>query len=215
MNWKEFLTNKKKQKELIVTIPLLATILFIFPQFLQYIETRPGVVLPDPILALFNPIDLTWLTFGLIYLSIVITVFSLAKKPEKLIFAVQCYALLVLFRLVVMYLLPLEAPAKLLPLNDPFVQIFGTGEILTKDLFFSGHTATLFLLSLIIEKRSFKILFLSSTILVGTAVLLQHVHYTVDVIAAPFFAYTSYKIINWLKNKIYFDSTKNKSLFDK
>lgn len=205
MNWKDFLTDKKKQKEFIVTIPIIAAILIIFPQFLQYVESRPGVVLPDPILALFNPIDLTWLTFGLIYLSIVITAFSLTKKPEKLLFALQCYVLMVLFRLIVMYLLPLEAPAKMLPLNDPFVQLFGTGKILTKDLFFSGHTATLFLLFLIIEKRFIKILFLTSTILVGIAVLLQHVHYSIDVAVAPFFAYTSYRIVTVVRIKMYND----------
>ena len=206
MNWKEFLTDKKKQKELIISIPFLAAILIIFPQFLQFVEARQGVVLPDPVLALFNPIDLTWLTFGLIYLSILLTIFTLAKKPERLLFAFQCYGLMVFFRLIVMYLLPLEPPAKLLPLNDPLIQLMGTGEILTKDLFFSGHTATLFLLFLIMEKRITKILFLTSTILVGIAVILQHVHYLVDVAAAPFFAYTSYKIIDGLKNKLYSNS---------
>jgi len=203
MNWKEFFTDKKKQKELIISIPFLAAILIIFPQFLQFVEARQGVVFTDPILVLFNPIDLTWLTFGLIYLSIIITIFSLAKKPERLLFTLQCYGLMVFFRLIVMYLLPLEAPATLISLNDPFVQLLGTGEILTKDLFFSGHTATLFLLFLIMEKRVIKIIFIASTILVGIAVMLQHVHYVVDVAVAPFFAYTSYKIIDGLKNKLY------------
>jgi len=206
MNWKVFLTDKKKQKELIVTILFLVAILIIFPLFLQFVETRPGVVFTDPLLALFNPIDLTWLTFGLIYLSIVITLFSLVNKPETLLFGFQCYGLMVLFRLILMYLLPLEPPVKLIPLNDPFVQLLGTGEILTKDLFFSGHTATLFLLFLIMEKRVFKIILLTSTIIVGITVLLQHVHYTVDVAVAPFVAYTSYKIIDGLKNKLYNNS---------
>jgi len=203
MNWKEFLTDKKKLRELIISIPFLAAILIIFPQFLQFVEARQGVVFTDPILVLFNPIDLTWLTFGLIYLSIIITIFSLAKKPERLLFTLQCYGLMVFFRLIVMYLLPLEAPATLISLNDPFVQLLGTGEILTKDLFFSGHTATLFLLFLIMERRVIKIIFIASTILVGIAVMLQHVHYVVDVAVAPFFAYTSYKIIDGLKNKLY------------
>jgi len=203
MNWKDFLTDKKKQKELIISIPFIAAILIIFPQFLQFVEARQGVVFTDPILELFNPIDLTLLTFGLIYLSIIITIFSLAKKPERLLFGFQCYGLMVFFRLIVMYLLPLEAPVTLIPLNDPFVQLLGTGQILTKDLFFSGHTATLFLLFLIMGKRVIKIVFLTSTILVGIAVILQHVHYVVDVAVAPFFAYTSYKIIYVLKYKLY------------
>lgn len=203
MNWKKFLSDKKKQKEIIISIPFIAAILITFPQFLQFVEVRQGVVFTDPILVLFNPIDLTWFTFGLIYLSIVITIFSFAKKPAMILFTLQCYGLMVFFRLIVMYLLPLEAPATLIPLNDPFVQLLGTGEILTKDLFFSGHTATLFLLFLITEKRVIKIIFLSSTILVGIAVMLQHVHYVVDVAVAPFFAYTSYKIIDELKKKLY------------
>jgi len=206
MNWKDFLTDKKKQKELIISIPFIAAILIIFPQFLQFVEARQGVVFTDPILELFNPIDLTWPTFGLIYLSIIITIFSLAKKPERLLFGFQCYGLMVFFRLIVMYLLPLEAPVTLIPLNDPFVQLLGTGQILTKDLFFSGHTATLFLLFLIMGKRVIKIVFLTSTILVGIAVILQHVHYVVDVAVAPFFAYTSYKIIDGLKYKLYSNS---------
>jgi membrane-associated phospholipid phosphatase len=87
-------------------------------------------------------------------------------------------------------------------LNDPFVQFFGSGDVLTKDLFFSGHTATLFLLFLISEKKYLKIIFLLCTILVGIAVLLQHVHYTIDVLAAPFFAYASYKLAAVINEKI-------------
>ena len=92
MNWKEFLTDKKKRMELIISIPFVAAILIIFPQFLQFVEARQGVVFTDPILEVFNPIDLTWLTFGLIYLSIAITIFSFAKKPEMILFTLQCYA---------------------------------------------------------------------------------------------------------------------------
>ncbi len=201
MSWKEFASNSKNRIEFVVTVTLLALILIIFTNFLQYVEYRPGVTIADPILLLFNPINLTWLTFGLIYFSILLTVFSVFKNPEKLVFILQCYGVMVFFRLIVMYLIPLEAPPTLIPLNDPFVQLFGPGKILTKDLFFSGHTATIFLLYLSSENRLIRIIFLSSTILVGTAVLLQHVHYSVDVAVAPFFAYSSYKIVHNLKIK--------------
>jgi hypothetical protein len=209
MNWKEFLNGRRI--EFITTILLLAVILFIFPNFLAYVENRAGVTLADPILELFNPIDLTWLTFGLIYTSLIIAIFSFASKPEILLLALQSYSLLVIFRIVVMYSAPLNAPEGLILLNDPFVQFFGSGEVLTKDLFFSGHTATLFLLFLISDKKQFKIIFLISTILVGIAVLLQHVHYTIDVLAAPFFAYSSYKIATIINERIAF----NKYLDDK
>jgi hypothetical protein len=193
MIWKEFYKNRKT--EIILTVVFLLIILIIFSNFLQFVEGRDGVSLPDPILNLFNPIDLTWLTFGIIYASLIIAIINFVKEPDKLLLAIQCYSLMVVFRLIAMYLTPFSAPEKLLLLDDPFVQFFGSGQILTKDLFFSGHTATLFLLFLIADKKYLKVIFLSCTLVVATAVILQHVHYTVDVFAAPFIVYTSYRIV--------------------
>jgi membrane-associated phospholipid phosphatase len=75
------------------------------------------------------------------------------------------------------------------------VEFFGTGQTLTKDLFFSGHTATLFILFLVSEKKIIKTVFLISTIAVAIAVLLQQVHYSIDVFAAVFFTYACYKLL--------------------
>jgi membrane-associated phospholipid phosphatase len=177
-----------------------------FSQFLQFIEKRNGAVLPDPLLNIFSPIDLTWLTFSLIYLSIIVFLISIIKEPDKLLIAMQAYGLMVIFRTIAMYLVPLEPPETMLLLNDPFVQLFGKGEILTKDLFFSGHTATLFLLFLLTEKKTLKFIFLISTFIVGISVLLQHVHYSIDVFVAPFVAYSSYRIIKIYREKISLNS---------
>lgn len=196
MHWKEFLKVKRNKVEIVITFLLLTLVLLALTNFLNYIESRKGVVLSDPILNLFNPIDLTWLTFALIYVSIVVAIITLAQNPKRLLFAVQLYTLMVVVRIIAMYLLPLEPPAKMIILTDPFVEFFGTGQTLTKDLFFSGHTATLFILYLVSEKKIIKITFLISTILVAIAVLLQHVHYTIDVFAAVFFTYTCYRILS-------------------
>jgi hypothetical protein len=179
----------------------LTVVMISFSQFINFIEQREGVVLSDPILKAFNPINLTWLTFLLIYLSLIIFIVTTFNKPDKLLIAFQAYGLMVIFRTIAMYLTPFEAPETLLPLNDPFVQLFGTGEIPTKDLFFSGHTGTLFLLFLLAENKPLKTFFLLSTLIVGTAVLLQHVHYSIDVFIAPFVAYGAYKIIKNLHSK--------------
>lgn len=195
MKWKDFLKNKNSRSEFIITIIILAAVLISLTNFLNFVELRQGVVLPDPLLKLFTPIDLTWLTFGLIYLSLVTAIIIFLRDPGKLMIVIQSYSLMVIFRIAAMYALPLNPPGSMIPLNDPFVQYFGTGKLLTKDLFFSGHTATLFLLYLLTERKFFKILFLICTTAVAAAVILQHVHYSIDVIAAPFFAYASYRII--------------------
>ena len=205
MNWKDF--YKSRKIEIILTVIFLAVILIILSNFLNFIEGRNGVSLPDPILNLFNPVDLTWLTFGLIYTSLIIAIISFTKEPDKLLLAVQSYSLLVVFRLIVLYVTPLDAPEKLLSLNDPVVQFLGSGQVLTRDLFFSGHTATLFLLFLIADKKFLKVLLFSSTLVIGVAVILQHVHYTVDVLTAPFFAYTAYRIVSIINKNMHDNST--------
>jgi membrane-associated phospholipid phosphatase len=199
MNWKEFLNHKKNRNEFLISLFLLVVALTTLANFVNFAEARNGVVLQDPLLNLFNPIDLTWLIFGLIYISIVAAILTLLKNPKQLLFAMQLYTLMVVVRITAMYLLPLEPPAKIIMLIDPFVEFFGTGKTLTKDLFFSGHTATLFILFLVSQHKIIKIVFLICTIIVAISVLLQHVHYTIDVFAALFFTYACYKILNYFK----------------
>lgn len=202
MFWKEFIREKQNKIELATTLFLLVAVLISLTNFLNFVEARPGVVLSDPILNLFNPIDLTWLTFALIYISLVTAIITLIKNPNRLLFTIQLYTLMVIVRMAAMYLLPLEPPSTMIILNDPFVEIFGTGQTLTKDLFFSGHTATLFILYLVSEKKSVKSIFLFCTIAVAVSVILQHVHYTIDVFAAVFFTYASYVILKLIRIKL-------------
>jgi hypothetical protein len=201
MNWKTFFQSKKSINEFIITVVVLIALMLSFSQFILFIEQREGVVLSDPVLNVLHPIDLTWLTFALIYISLILFLISNIKDPQRVMIALQTYGLMVIFRSIAMYLTPFEAPGSLLVLNDPFVQLFGKGNVLTKDLFFSGHTATLFLLFLLSENKTLKSFFLFSTILVGSAVLLQHVHYAIDVFVAPFVAFGSYRIIKNLHIK--------------
>lgn len=204
MSWKEFIKGKRNRVELVVTLILLAIILTSFTSFLNFVQSRNGVVLPDPILSLFNPVDLTWFIFAFIYISLIIAVVSLVKDPKLLVFSLQVYTLMIIVRIVAMYLLPLNPPANMIILKDPFVEFFSTGQPLTKDLFFSGHTATLFILFLVSEKKILKTLFLISTIVIAISVLLQHVHYTIDVFGAFFFTYTCYKLLLNFRSKYYY-----------
>ena len=196
MSWKDFLSVRKNKIELVVSLILLALVLTGLAKFVNFVEYRQGVAFTDPILELFNPIDLTWSTFGLIYIALVIAVASLINNPRQLLFALQLYTLMAFVRIIAMFLLPLEPPEKMILLKDPFVEFFGSGQTLTKDLFFSGHTATLFILFLVSKNKIIKTLFLISTILVAIFVLLQHVHYTIDVFAAVFFTYACYSFLS-------------------
>lgn len=199
MSWKDFFSSHRNRIEFILSILLLTVILFTLTNFLNYVESRNGFSFRDPILSLFEPTDLTWLIFTLIYGSLTAAIVHLISKPEKLLFTIQLYTLMVVVRIISMWLLPFNPPEKMILLNDPFVEFFGTGKTLTKDLFFSGHTATLFILFLTADDRLFKGIFLLSTIIVAISVLMQHVHYSIDVFAAIFFTYACYQILKFLK----------------
>ena len=92
-----------------------------------------------------------------------------------------------------MYLLPLEPPIGIIPLRDFLLEnTFYSNQVMVKDLFFSGHTANLFLMALLLEHKKLKVIVFVICSIVGMMILLQHVHYTLDVIVAPFAACLAY-----------------------
>lgn len=88
--------------------------------------------------------------------------------------------------MVTMYLFTLEPPIGIIPLHDPIVDIIAYGgQSFNKDLFFSGHVTTLTLFVLLEERPVMKKILIINTLIVAGLILLQRVHYTVDVITAP------------------------------
>jgi len=199
--WTPFLQDRTFRTRLIITFVFLAVILFFLAKFLSYNEARPGFSFNDPLLSLFQPVDVTWLTFGLIYIALITALTFLMFHPNRMLAALQSYTLIAALRLITIYFLPLNAPPHIIPLKDPFIEFFGGGTTLLRDLFFSGHTSTMFLFFLTSKSKKLKTVFLICTVLVATCVLIQHVHYTIDVIAAPFFAYTGYRISRLINKK--------------
>lgn len=193
-NWLIKLAEKNFRLRFFVILIFLSVVLYSLANFLAYNETRNGAGFTDPVLSLFKPVDITWFTFVLIYAALIVALTSLSFDPENFILALLSYSLVALFRLTTIFLLPLYAPDTIIPLTDPFIEFFGGGKTLYRDLFFSGHTSTMFLFYLTNKNAVLRKIFLVSTVLVGLCVLLQHVHYTVDVLAAPFFAYGSYRL---------------------
>jgi len=194
LNWKNYFRVNRNRNFFITVLVLIAITLFFFTNFLQYVETRVGFSFKDPILVLFNPIDLTWLIFAMIYSGLIFALISLFKSPRILSTALLTYGIMIIIRIISMYSLPLNPPETMIALEDPFVEFFGRGKTLTKDLFFSGHTATSFIFYLTSVNKKIKMLFLILTVIMALSVLLMHVHYTVDVVVAPLASFTSYRI---------------------
>jgi len=207
--WKQYLSYPDRKTEFIVTIILLVAALSTFSRFLLFNEARAGAVIDDPLLNQFNAIDLNALLFFAIYSSLLIALFFFSFDPEVLLTGIQSYILLVIFRMSAMYLIPLDPPPGCIDLQDPVVFVMGTGKKIVKDLFFSGHTSTAFLLFQTAGNKYLKTYFLLATITVGTAVILQKAHYTIDVYAGLIFSFASYQIVKKIRAK--YPLTKNKS----
>lgn len=189
--WKESLHKKGFVVQLIVfTISILAVVSFLPYFFHTIIGPKPGMRINDLVLNAFAPQDHSWIIFGLIYLSLVVTIQGIYRKPEMVLLGLKCYLLLTLLRMVSMFVLTLEVPEGIIPLHDPLVDVIAYGgNVFNKDLFFSGHVATLTLFVLLEERPMLKAILFVNAMLVAGLVLLQRVHYTMDVLAAPFITY--------------------------
>jgi hypothetical protein len=193
--WKEALRSPWFRWQLLLTVLILGMLLLAYAQFLLWIEFRPGVHLHDPLLASFHARKVTWLVFAVNYAGLALGLGTLGARPAALLVALQSYALVIAARIAAMYVVPLDPPVGMIRLKDPFVQLFDTGVVLTKDLFFSGHVATLFVLFLTAHHRMLRAAFLLATVVVGAGLIWQHVHYTIDVLIAPFITFGCYRFV--------------------
>ncbi len=194
-SWGECRKNPGFRIQLFASVAVLIFIMFLLPRYFNFIQQRNGWVLQDSLLQLIPARDVSFITFTFIYSALIITAISLTRYPLLLLRTLKSYCFLLIIRIICIWLIPLNEPPEFITLNDPFVSSIGYGgKTITKDLFFSGHTATMFLLFLCAPYRWLKIFLLLITIAVAICVLIQHVHYVVDVVAAPFFAWFSYKV---------------------
>lgn len=200
--WREALSNKRFRIHLTVTISILILIALFIPFFFhQIIQPKPGLQLNDALLNYLTPRDWSALIFILIYASVGVTIASNLTKPYSILTGLEAYVAINLTRMVTLYLVTLEPPLGMIPLIDPLMdKVAYGGEPFAKDLFFSGHTASLFLLFLVETRRVLKVILLLATLTVASLILWQHVHYTVDVLAAPVIAWGAFKMtLNWLQ----------------
>jgi len=186
--WTTAFQNKSFAVQLIVTSVAILIIISLLPYFFHaIIGPRPGTSINDFVLTAFTPHDFSWVIFGLIYSSLAITLQGVFRKPDRVLLGLKCFLILTLLRMVAMYVFTLEAPAGIIPLHDPLLDVVAYGgKVFNKDLFFSGHVATLTLFVLLEERPIVKRILLLNSLLVAGFILVQHVHYTIDVLVAPF-----------------------------
>jgi membrane-associated phospholipid phosphatase len=193
ITWKEAFSTRSFTLKFVIGWILLITILSVYPYFFAYIQERQGVQIDDWLLAAIPPVDFSGLVFGVIAVTTLIGLFRTLQHPYLFLVLLWGYIFLNISRVITILLVPLEPPVGLMPMTDPLAfPFYGQGGSINKDLFYSGHTGTIFLLYLVLQKKWEKQIALVFTILIGVLLLVQHIHYTIDVLCAPLFVYLLY-----------------------
>lgn len=199
--WRNALQGKSFRNEIIASFAVLLVCAWAAPKIFQHIQHRTGTLLHDFVLEAIPSIDLSVWIFTLLYLLIIISILALLTEPDKFLITLQAYILLTLLRFNTMEFVPLEPPIGMITLIDPFVQYFFYQETITKDLFFSGHTSILVVLGLGVPFRKLSVVVLCGAGVIGVMLLLQHAHYTIDVLAAPVFALAAHFSVKKLHSR--------------
>ena len=112
-------------------------------------------------------------------------------EPKRIPFVFKSTALFVLIRSIFISLTHIGPFPSQLVIDSNFLAKFTPGG----DLFFSAHVGLPFLLALIFwENIRLRVFFVASSLFFGAIVLMGHLHYSIDVLAAFFITYTIYYI---------------------
>ncbi|RYY41191.1 MAG: hypothetical protein EOO08_02620 [Chitinophagaceae bacterium] len=192
--WDASWRDKCFRRSLLLGVGLALVMLALLPPFFQFIEARPGHLLHDPVLAWLPAHDVSIAVFSCIWGVALLGVWQAVRSPRFLLVFAWGFALLTASRMGTIFVTALDTPPGLIPLIDPLANRFYGETFITKDLFYSGHTATLFLFAYCFPPGWRKWLALAAGCAVGVLVLVQHVHYTIDVLAAPLLTYFCYLV---------------------
>ena len=194
--WKTTWQNRKSRFLLIFGGLVLIGILIYFPYFFAMIEQKEGSIINDTFLATIPTKDLSVPIFILLWSTSFLILIRCIQNPSMLILFLWSFILITLSRFITIQLFPLNPPDGLIPLKDPLTSFFygGTDMFIRKDLFYSGHTSSQFLIFLTLTRKWDKRVALLSSLLIGSFVLVQHIHYTIDVLAAYIITYLIFRI---------------------
>ena len=196
--WKEAINSRPNRLRLVGGSFIIAIIIILLPQFFKTIEQRQGVVLHDWLLARIPAHNVSIAIFIVIWGMGLLILYRAIYKPTIYIMYVWTLIFVCLVRMLSISIVALNPPIGLIPLADPLTGVFYGQKMITKDLFFSGHISTVSLIFLCLEKKSDKIIGFIAIIILAALLLVQHIHYTIDIMAAPIITYAMYRLTRYL-----------------
>jgi hypothetical protein len=165
-----------------------------------YVTATKSVGVPDLILDRFQAVDLSVLfIYGYMALIVGLFCYPLLFRPRLLHVLIVQFSILLALRSVFMIFTHLQTPPGSIPVGFPW--FFGN-LYFENDMFFSGHTAIPFLGFYVFRRSAIRYAFLLGSITMATVVLAMHIHYSIDVLAAFFMTYCSYRMGRWALRRL-------------
>lgn len=187
-----------QKKLFIVSLIFLLACAVMFSLFLPIHEARVDKLLwyfDDPAFWVLPANDVSIPIFSITYGSII--AYIIINRNEKFFVSKMAfsYGVLLIFRTLTLTILPLKEPETIVYLEDPFLNTFIYQGTIDSDLFFSGHTALVCLI--FFQTHKWKWLFAFVGVALGILLMIQRVHYSIDILAALPFAFLSVKIVDF------------------
>ena len=190
--YKPYIVDRDFLLSSLVAILFLLASLFVNFYAGAYASERASNSVTDIVLSNIRVFDVGWMIAQGAILFWLFVLFLCLYEPRRIPFTAKSIALFVLIRSIFISITHIGPYPTHLLIDSHILSKFSYGE---GDLFFSAHTGLPFLMALVFWDHTYlRLFFLASSVIFGVVVLLGHVHYSIDVLAAFFITYSIYHI---------------------
>lgn len=188
---KQFLDDKKLRWTTIFALLFLVASFFVNFYAGTYATREASNDVTDLILNNIRVFDVDGIyVYGFLAFCVFVALFGIFE-PKRIPFFAKTVALFVLTRSLFVVLTHIGPFPSQLNIDSILFSKFS----FAADLFFSAHTGLPFLMALLFwENKRFRVFFIALSVFFAIIVLLGHLHYSIDVLAAFFITYTIFHI---------------------
>ncbi len=172
---------------------------------LAYSSQVPARSVGDFFLSILPTVNLNFIIVEGALAAVGFSIILLLAKPNYLLFTIKAVAIFIVTRAIFVSVTHIGIyPGQIGPDPTGFFDHLYTYLGMETGFFFSGHTGLTFLIALILWNEKFwRYTYLVLSVVFGVAVLFAHVHYSIDVLAAPYMAYGIFKMSQYFFPKDY------------